>query len=168
MPDVNACTTELVQRIERIERQNRNLRRCLTGLAALLVGAAVALPTYQALSQGRGRAVVEADRFVLRNNDGKLVAAFGVNNYGTANLVLLDKQEHARATIGVNNNGDPAIVLASPGGQQRLTLIHTADGPGLVMMDKNDKPRLLVSVEADGKGLFQTIGPDGKAIWSQQ
>jgi hypothetical protein len=168
MTDAVSPTEQLVLRVERIERQNRRLRRALAGVAALCTFAVIALPAWQAWSQARGRAAIEGDRFTLRNNAGKLVGAFGVNNYGTANLVLLDKDERMRATIGVNSNGDPAFVLASPSGAQRLTMIHTGDGPGIILLDQNDKPRLLVSVEPDGRGLFQLIDPAGKVTWSQQ
>ncbi len=168
MNDAVSPTEQLVLRVERIERQNRRLRRALAGVAAFCTFAVIALPAWEVLSQARGRASIDGDRFVLRNSAGKLVGAFGVNSYGTANLVLLDKNERMRATIGVNDNGDPAFVLASPSGAQRLTMIHTADGPGMIMLDQNDKPRLLVSVESDGRGLFQLIDPDGKATWSQQ
>jgi hypothetical protein len=168
MSDANSVSEQLVQRIEQIERQNRSLRRYLTGFVALGVIAAVALSAFEAASQARSGATVESNRFVLRNPEGKIVAALGVNSYGTANLVLLDKQERMRATIGVNDNGDPAFVLANPEGQQRLTLIHTSDGPGMIMLDQNNKPRIVVSVEADGKSLFQIIDKDGNATWTQQ
>lgn len=162
------ATQDLHLRVERIERQNRRLRRTLGVVAALCVLGVVTLPAWQASSQARGRAAVETDRFVLRNSAGKLVGAFGVNSFGTANLVLLDREERMRATIGVNDKGDPAIVLASPTGAQRLTLIHTREGPGLVMFDADDRPRLLLSVELDGRGLFQLIDGAGKVVWSQQ
>jgi hypothetical protein len=168
MNDANSVSEQLVRRIERLERQNQTLRRYLTVAAALAVIGAVALTAFEAASQTRAGATVESNRFVLRNPEGKIVAALGVNSYGTANLVLLDKQERMRATIGVNDNGDPAFVLANPEGQQRLTLIHTSDGPGMIMLDQNNKPRLLVSIEADGRGLFQIIDKDGNATWTQQ
>jgi hypothetical protein len=38
----------------------------------------------------------------------------------------------------------------------------------MIMLDAKDKPRLIVSVEADGRGLFQTIDENGNATWSQQ
>jgi len=168
MSNANSISEQIVRRIEQVERQNRSLRRYLTAVAALGVMGAVALSVFEAASQARAGATVESNRFVLRNPEGKIVAALGVNSYGTANLVLLDKQERMRATIGVNDNGDPAFVLANPEGQQRLTLIHTSDGPGMIMLDQNNKPRLLVSVEADGRGLFQIIDKDGNAAWTQQ
>src|SRR5215208_156782 len=97
MSDANSVSEQLVQRIERLERQNRSLRGYLTSLAALGVIGAVALSAFEAAPQARSGATVESTRFVLRNPDGKIVAALGVNSYGTANLVLLDKQERMRA-----------------------------------------------------------------------
>jgi hypothetical protein len=166
-------TEELMRRIERIERQNRTLRRFVTTLAVLGVVGAVGLTTYEAASQqqqatpGRGRAVVEGDRFVLRNAEGRLVGAFGVNSEGTANLILLDKTEKVRATIGVNANGDPAFVFLTQAGKQRLTMADTASGPAMILMDKDEKVRTVVAVDGEA-GVFQIIDPNGNATWNQR
>jgi hypothetical protein len=77
MSDANSISEQIVRRIEKVERQNRSLRRYLTALAALGVMGAVALSAFEAASQARAGATVESNRFVLRNPEGKIVAALG-------------------------------------------------------------------------------------------
>ncbi len=99
----------LVRRLDRVERQNKRLRRAVTtltilGLAVLVIGAV----------QPEDR-TVEAKAFVLRDDRGKI-----------------------GAELRVSSDGYPALSLYDTSGALRVTLDAEADYPGLFIYDTNE------------------------------
>lgn len=92
----------LTKRIDRLERENRRLKR--VGVVVLVGLAAIGL-----MGQAAGR-TVEAERFVLRDASGKARGAWGVAGGGTA-LFLLDQDGKHRVELSLGSDGSPSFVL---------------------------------------------------------
>lgn len=170
---MNELTMEtLARRLDRVERENRRLKRA--GVVALAVIAAVVLMG-QAI--GNVAKVVEAEKFVLRDADGKGRARLESLPSGLVRLALLDKDENIQSVLGVGV-GRPSLVLAGrnnktilttsflsvsgKGGKSRLTLAVLPSGEqSLVLTDNTGRTRAELAIEVDGSptfGLFDRTG----------
>jgi hypothetical protein len=129
-------TTE--QRLERLERQNRWMRRI--GAVAVAVAAAVFL-----IGQGKEKpGVIEASKFVLVNADGAIRAVLeSVNsNSGPAELTLFDN-EGKRVALTAGTQGASGIYLfGKKGVRAGLAVGSDADEAELVIIDKDNTPRV--------------------------
>lgn len=119
----------LVERLERLERENRRWRWAgaalgLAGAIGLLVGAA---------RQGDGPKTVEAERFVVKGEDGKVYAELGLyrdkdgRTSGATRLVFFDEDGTYRTNYGVGSSRDPYLSLMGQDGATRASL--TMSGP---------------------------------------
>ena len=134
-------TTEiLVQRLDRLERENRRLKR-VGFLVAIGIAAAVLMG--QARTAGR---VVEAEKFLLRDPSGKPRAQLAVRADGTSGLALYARDGKPRAGLTVGADGS-----ASP----RLN-------------DRDEKNRAVLGVAADGRAAMGLFDRDGKLIWGKR
>ncbi len=87
------------QRLERLERQNRWLKRIATVCVAVV--AVVFL-----LGQGKDKPrVVEAEAFVLRDSEGKQRAVLSMEKPNTPSLVLLDRDGTKRVYLLAEQGG---------------------------------------------------------------
>jgi len=102
----------LTQRLDRVERENRRLKRI--GGVALIGLAAVALMG-QAMP-GKVAKVVEAERFIVRDLSGGARANLGLDPEGTIRLVLLDKRGTPVLTLAGMSSGSSALALGSKDG----------------------------------------------------
>jgi len=177
---------DLTQRLDRLERENRRLK--ISGAILLLALAAVGVMG-QVLPKAVPK-VVEAERFVLRDAKGRVLAIWGteasgtpglhlydlngkpraglavVGADGTPRLVLADQNGKARAVLRVGADGTPALALADQNEKARGGLAVGADGtPGLHLFDQNEKPRAVLLVRADGTPGLGLFDKDGKVIW---
>ncbi len=160
----------LARRVDRVERENRRLKRA--GVVALAVIAAVVLMG-QATTNKVAK-VVEAEKFVLRDADGKGRARLESLPSGLVRLALLDKYENVQSVLGVGV-GRPSLVLAgrnnktilttsflSISGKSRLTLAVLPSGAqSLVLTDNTARTRAELAIEVDGSptfGLFDRTG----------
>jgi hypothetical protein len=138
------------QRVERLECQNRWMRRLLTltlaGVAAVLLVAQKAPPPDE----------IQAKRFVMKDDKGKNRAALGPVEHGVS-LVMTDEDEKAGLVLGVW--GTPFLVFRDAKGES-LELFQKEDGT--LDLRVHDKLTLqLVGRKAD----LVIAGPDGKEIW---
>ncbi len=171
---MNELTMEtLARRLDRVERENRRLKRA--GVVALAVIAAVVL---MGQATGNVAKVVEAEKFVLRDADGKGRARLESLPSGLVRLALLDKDENIQSVLGVGVVGTPSLVLAGrnsktilttrflsvsgKGGKSRLTLAVLPSGAqSLVLTDNTARTRAELAIEVDGSptfGLFDRTG----------
>src|SRR5262249_25996330 len=98
--------------LEKLERHNRWLKRLVL---LLLVGAILLASQAQpSLAQRKDR-VVEAERFILRDDKGKARAVMAMFKDGPG-FALLDDKEKPRAALAMSKNG-----------------------PGLALLDANEK-----------------------------
>jgi hypothetical protein len=143
-------------RLDRLERESRRWRR-----AAL--GAWLAIAALLLLGQGSPRGArppapraVEAERFVLRNAQGRAGATLGWEADDMPRLVLHDPAGRPRTLLTVGSGGAPGLsLLGADGKTVRAALVVGPDGaPGLALFDAAGKPRLAAA-------LFHTGGAGG-------
>ncbi len=143
----------LMQRLDRLERENRRLK--VAGAILLLALAAVG-----AMGQVLPKAVpkvVEAERFVLRagqnalfpDTRGKIRASLGTDLLGTPALELDDQNEKAVARLAIVL-GTPTLTLYDQNGKVRAVLDGT---PDLSLYGQNGKGRASLSVDTSGPSL---------------
>lgn len=118
----------VLERLENLERQNRRFKRA--GLAAMVLAGATLL-IGQATSQWK----VEAERFVLKDTDGKIRAELGMAGHGPL-LALYDKDGARRAVFGIAERG-PGIFFLDAIQKRRVALGVVEKGPVLVLFDEN-------------------------------
>jgi hypothetical protein len=108
-PDMQA----LLARLEKVENQNRRLKRA--GLAALLLVGSALLVGFTVQRPSKPAAVtetIEAQRFVLKNARGE-----------------------TRAQLGLLGSEDPQLTLLDAKGKTRLLLNLLAGQPSLSLVD---------------------------------
>ncbi len=105
------------QRLERLERQNRWMKRI--GMLVLAVAAAVLLS-----GQAKGKAWqhLEVSSLTLMDKDGMAGASLSLFGTGTPHLLLHDKNGKKRVWLGVNRDGSPALDLYDKNVNKRATL----------------------------------------------
>ncbi len=156
----------LTARLDRLERENRRLK--LAGAILLLALAAVG-----AMGQVLPKAVpkvIEAERFVLRDTKGKIVAILGADAPGTPALSLHDQNEKVRAALAIAADGRPFLALLDQNGKQRAALSVGVDGTSaLLLSDQNGKLRAGMTatgtVEQRPASSLVLFDRDGKVIW---
>ena len=121
-------------RLEKLERQNRRLRRL--GFAPLLLIGGVLLVAQCAPSSR----TVQAQRFDLLDSAGRTRAELSMLADGPA-LKLYDSQQNARAILSVYQN-TPNLGLYDPTGVARIGLTNNLqDGPSLWLGDASGQPQ---------------------------
>jgi len=149
----------LTQRLERLERENRGPK--LTG--AILLLAFVAVGTMGQLPLKAVSKVVEAERFVLRDTNGKLRATLVVAADGTSGLSFFDQNGKGRLRLYVATSG-PSLALADQNEKLRATLAIDADGtPGLALFDQNEGIRAVLALLSDGAPTLALADQNGKS-----
>ncbi len=162
-PDIQA----MAQRLTRVERQNRRLKRAgavvLAGIAAVVLmgqGKVVKMPQW-----------VEGERFVLRDSNGVARAVLGFDIADTVALALLDKKAVARAELMVRGDGTPALHLRDEEGKIVVDVSVAADGaPHLAMYGPRTgiavpAGRAELVIEKDQPPAIKFINKDEKVVW---
>src|SRR3954463_12123126 len=107
-PEVDA----ILQRLNRLERENRLLKR-----VALLGFAGVILLAAFGAKLADGPKVVEAERFIVRDPQGVERAAFGIQDDGISRLTLSDGKGASKAMLSVTKDGEAVLNLVRKGGK---------------------------------------------------
>ena len=154
-------TTE--QRLERLERENRWMRRI--GVVAVAVAAAVFL-----VGQGKEKELpdLEVRSLTMRDKDGRIRAKLWAIEHpalGSAGLTLVDRNGNVRGAFDTyNNDGHPSLHLSDPRMETRAILHLAADGaPALSLHDRDGKPRALLVTRADGSPALTLADKDSQA-----
>src|SRR6058998_1260327 len=141
-----ASMEAVLERLEKLERQNRRLR--LAGIALLLSGGAVAVMGQAARSPRTVAVAVEARKFVLRDAKGKKRAELGLFLDKPA-LVLYDEAERATASLGTFQDITGWALFGAR--EQRLAVLEaTPGGPNLSLYSVEGARRLNIGVLAQG------------------
>jgi hypothetical protein len=121
-----------------------------------------------------GRRSVEADTFSLKDKDGKIRAAWFVNEHGDPRFDLAGKDGHTR--LSMHLSGDtPEVVFYESTGHARLALHVNKDGlPMIRLMDTNQSGGMTLGqyndlgtslriddVAAKNRVLLGTLPPQG-------
>ena len=128
---MNNQTIELqavVERLERIEKQNRILRR--VGLALLLLPLALLV-----MGQARQPRTVEAEKFVLVDSSGKTWAALQVGQTEPYSIGGMKVPEGVTAKLS----------FFGPNGEERMVLGVSSMSAGLHLNDTAGKPTALIA-----------------------
>src|SRR5215469_4828447 len=104
MPESSLELSGIVSRLERIERENCNLKRA--AVVAVLITSAIFL-----MGQAKPNRTIEAEEFVLKDSTGKRLALLA-NTFGNGQLVLYGPQG-AMASIGAGPNGSFVMLNTS-------------------------------------------------------
>jgi hypothetical protein len=104
---IQGKSDEVNARLERLERDNRRLRRWL---GAVAVGAIV--PILLAASHEKAGKTLEATKIVLKDAKGKVRAEIGTQPDGSASLALLDEEGATVAKLS-GQSGAPILEMAA-------------------------------------------------------
>ena len=126
----------LLRRLDRVERENRWLKR-IGALA--LIGASALAVMGQAGSSNVAK-VVEAEKFVVRDANGGVGAVLGVTTDNNSGLEIRDKNGKAGVTLGMGASGNPAMRLDGKDRKTGIALgVRPDNSPGLELYDKDGK-----------------------------
>jgi hypothetical protein len=137
----------LVERVSQLEKQNRRFKRLGTLLLVLLGG----LTLVAAQERGKGQ-TIEADRFLLKDANGRIRADLGLDKNGGVRLLLNDENEKQRLNAAAFSEG-PGLALFDENGAVRFSVSQSSRGPSLVFNDENQKPRSVMRLFKEGPGL---------------
>ena len=159
----------LAARVECLERENRRLKRA--GMA-VLVGLSAVMLMGQAVPNTVTK-TVEAERFLLRDANGRTRAVLHTQADGSPHLEFHDAAGNTRATLGLAGdaahlsltdakgkggtilrtqpNGRPNVTLTDENGTRRAVLFLADDGaPSLAFSDKQRRSRVVLNLLGNG------------------
>jgi hypothetical protein len=173
-------TTELTNRLEKLERENRRIKRF--GGAALFVLAGLLLVA--AAAPGGKPKTIKAGAFEVVDAEGKTRARLGMTKSGGVGLRLLNKTGTRRLQAEMESSGAVGFTCFSAAGRPAVMLMRSSKGiPSLIyanekgvpltilnrinnaayfsMRDENGKNRVGLAARPDHSGVFLN-SPDGK------
>lgn len=134
----------IVHRVDRLERQNRSLKRMLA-LAVLLPGVAVMVGMQQATQK-----VVEAESFVVKDANGRTLAVLG--RHGEYHgLNLYDAKNRPAASFGLDREGT-SLGLNDDRGRS-VTLSATKRSAGMAVTYENKEIGVALGLAEHGPDL---------------
>ncbi len=158
MSDERGFEREMRERLDRLERQVSRWRRgalAMVGVAALAVAGAMAEPPAKELTvkklrvvddTGRDRIVLSADPveadLTFYDPSGKSRLTIDVAKDRRPVLQFSDdaNKESSRMTLGLEDEGHPALTLYDGAGRRRVTFgIGKLGGPVLRVLDENGR-----------------------------
>jgi hypothetical protein len=148
----------VVARLEKVEQQNRKLKRVGVVVLALAVAGMV---MGQAMPRAR---ILEAREFLLKDPAGKVRGTLSVDKAGPG-LALVDENGKLRAALAVYKDG-PRLGLLDENEKLRVELAAVKAGLWLDLYDENGKPRVGLRVDKDGP-MLRLLDENGKTIWRQ-
>lgn len=145
----------LEERIEHLERQNRQMR-LIALLLCSFIAACFAMGAIQKPQSPTTSKVVRTERLEIIGPDGKINALLAIEN-GAPMLKLYDNKKKERLTLGVSD-GEPGLAVLRANGKPAIVMdvfereYGTEPEPALVFYDIKGKPRaemMLVAVDED-------------------
>jgi len=150
-----------------LERQNtakwKKVRLKQAGLALFVV---IGLGSLSGLGTPKAR-TVEAEKFVVRDKQGKERAVLGVENDGTVGLWLQDKEEGMRVALDLFPEGSSDLGLHDRDGNVRAWLRVLDDGSAELSMNrKTGKPSVMIRMSPAGESTFILFDAElSKVLW---
>jgi hypothetical protein len=145
----------IVNRLEQLERDNRRLRRYTTVMlivVAMALGLGTALLWYSVRSGLPGSPqTVSARQFVLRDANGRVRGAWGVDDSGAVRLALSDEGERQRVRLSLLQDGSAGLSFADSADRKLAVLGLLPDNTtNLALTDPAGIPRAVLGVASDG------------------
>jgi len=145
----------IVNRLEQLERDNRRLRRYTTVMlivVAMALGLGTALLWYSVRSGLPGSPqTVSARQFVLRDANGRVRGAWGVDDSGAVRLALSDESERQRVRLSLLQDGSAGLSFADSADRKLAVLGLLPDNTtNLALTDPAGIPRAVLGVASDG------------------
>ena len=145
----------IVERLEQLERDNRRLRRYTTVMlivVAMALGLGTALLWYSVRSGLPGSPqTVSARQFVLRDANGRVRGAWGVDDSGAVRLALSDEGERQRVRLSLLQDGSAGLSFADSADRKLAVLGLLPDNTtNLALTDPAGIPRAVLGVASDG------------------
>ena len=124
----------LTRRLDRLERENRRLRRAATAIA---LGVAAVFLMGQTVPKSPA---VETQKLVLKDRGGKIRAILGeFSEDEPFGLLVFDAKQRIRTKLGLQEDGSPVLALTDDRGVDRV-MLHPAlglrvlgDGPSVTL-----------------------------------
>jgi hypothetical protein len=152
----DSADTDLISRVEKLERQNRRLKRI--GCALLfLAGTIFWMGQAAKINISKG---LDSRKFTLRDTKGKKRAELGIT-LGRPVLAFFDEQEQPTVSVGANEEGS-GIILYGAGEKPQAALTMNENAPVLSMYAANGVKRLNLSVTPQGPAIG-LLGSKGEA-----
>lgn len=150
----------LAARVEKLERENRRLKR-LAGCGAAIACAVLAMG--QAASEPKGN-TVEASRFVVVDDDGRERMVLGMDESGPA-LVIRSSEGRECVRLDVPSVTDkPALYLDDVPAAARLEMGLTMNGPVIHLTDGSGVRARLATNELNAP-LFAVYDDEGRSLF---
>jgi hypothetical protein len=160
----------ILQRLDRLERQNRWMKR--GGAVLLVLVGAAALMGSQAPAKDR---TDDSNAFILRDRAGKERAGLTLAANGPV-LRFLDEGGKERLRLGMFKDV-PGFVFYDSRGKRQATLSAATEGVRLFLYDADERPRAWLRMSKDDIGLHVLgeegrrhaglqVDPDGTAVWN--
>ena len=140
--------THIARRLDRLERQNRRLRRTVLGLATGAV--AFALTGFS-----RQDDVVWGRQFVLVDRAGDKRAELAVTDDGAPMLTFFDSDGRARAELGTTPANSGLLRFRARGGTTRYLARLTSTGATMSVFDRDGTRVAFVGTDEDGRPRVQ-------------
>jgi hypothetical protein len=128
---MNEQMNELSQRVQKLEAENKRLKRLGIG-AAVVVGAVGLMSAASTMCN-----TVSAERFVLRDANGRDRAVMtAYETGGVPNFSLLDASGKKALTFGVSESGQSYIELSGKAGPVRSNFAVSPEGQATIEKSK--------------------------------
>ena len=163
MADKRHGLSTVLGRLDRLERQNHNMKRGVAVLAAIMAFATVALSVGQSFSHTD---VVEAREFRVRDATGTIRATLGLDPEGEPNFILSDRNGRGRAGLSVIGDGEALLNFTDADDTVHLALGTTASGyPLLRVYDRAGGERVWLGLSPGESPSLFLFDADKNVTW---
>ncbi|NIO09996.1 MAG: hypothetical protein GTO40_19125 [Deltaproteobacteria bacterium] len=155
-----AIFSSLNTRIDRLERQSRSMKR----LAAMLFFVIIALGVTAIAVPRKVSRVLESERFILRDSDGRMRAYLGFTRKGIPALKMFDVNGNAAFILGVISDGSPVMTFQK-NGTPRALLSGTGKNPSFTLHDYKGNVRAMLDLESkSGEPSLRLFSENGRLL----
>ena len=164
-PDPKPTEIVLIERMERIERENRRLRRSGTTMLigmAIVLGITVTVFIYSGSFGAGVSRNIAARQFTIRDEKGTSRGTWGIADDGTVRFILSDQSGHPRVRVSLFADGSSGVSLADSADRKLVVLGATATFPEVARAVKAlPVPRAVLGMSPNGSANLVFADRDG-------
>jgi hypothetical protein len=147
--------TDLIGRLEKLERDNRRLKG--SALAALVLATALAtIYAAQPVPQ-----TITAHEFNVVDSSGGVRVIVGTFS-GKPGIAVFDPQHKPHAIMVVEPSGKPEIILGDLQGPRVGMMVDLSDRPNIALEDAQGRPRAVMALDSSGGPNISLFDPQGE------